>query len=252
MREIMLLADRANQYIDANQPWVLRKDPARASDVRNICSVALNLFRQIVVYLTPVLPRLSQQTGELLSSPIVDWKDAQKPLAGVKVNEFQHMMKRVDPEKVQAMIQDSQQDLAAKSSEPGASAAGGVAGSGDSGEWLEKEPLVADHCTIDDFTKVDLRVARVIEAKHVEGADKLLQLTLSLGGDVKRNVFAGIKHAYAPESLVGRRVVVVANLAPRKMKFGVSEGMVCAAGPGGKDVFLLAPDSGAQPGQRVH
>jgi methionyl-tRNA synthetase len=253
MREIMLLADRANQYIDAQQPWTLRKDPARAADVRNICSVALNLFRQIAVYLTPVLPRLSIQTGELLSSPITNWGDAQRQLVGLEVTEFQHMMKRVDPEKVQAMIQDSQQDLAATSTEPGASATGGsTAAAADSAEWLEKEPLVADHCTIDDFTKVDLRVARVVEAKHVEGADKLLQLTLSLGGDVKRNVFAGIKHAYAPESLVGRLVVVVANLAPRKMKFGVSEGMVCAAGPGGKDVFLLAPDSGAQPGQRVH
>jgi methionyl-tRNA synthetase len=247
MREIMLLADRANQFIDAEQPWVLRKDPARAADVRNICSIGLNLFRQIAIYLAPVLPRLAQQTGELLSSPITNWNDSQKPLTGVAVGEFQHMMKRVDPEKVQAMVQDSQSDLAATPS-----TAPVVAATGDSAEWLEKEPLVGELCSIDDFTKIDLRVARVLEANHVAGADKLLQLTLSLGGDVKRNVFAGIKAAYPPESLVGRLVVVVANLAPRKMKFGVSEGMVCAAGPGGKDVFLLALDSGAQPGQRVH
>ena len=117
---------------------------------------------------------------------------------------------------------------------------------------LEKEPLVGEMCSIDDFTKVDLRVARVVSASHVEGADKLVQLTLSLGGDVRRNVFAGIKSAYTPEQLVGRLVIVVANLAPRKMRFGVSEGMVCAAGGGGQEIFLLAPDSGAVPGQRVH
>ncbi|MBX3441510.1 MAG: methionine--tRNA ligase [Planctomyces sp.] len=258
MREIMLLADRANQYIDAQQPWTLRKDPARADDVQNICSVALNLFRQIAVYLAPVLPRLARQTGELLSAPIEHWDAAQQPLSGTPVNEFQHLLKRIEIEKVNAMLADSQDDLAKKEAPTAAAGAAVVGaeaagGSGqDSGEWLEKEPLVADLCTIDDFTKVDLRVARVVEANHVQGADKLLQLTLSLGGDVRRNVFAGIKAAYAPEQLVGRLVVVVANLAPRKMKFGVSEGMVCAAGSGGRDVFLLAPDSGAQPGQRVH
>ena len=122
----------------------------------------------------------------------------------------------------------------------------------DGPEALEKEPLVADLCSIDDFTKIDLRVARVVSASHVEGADKLVQLTLSLGGELRRNVFAGIKSAYTPEQLVGRLVIVVANLAPRKMRFGVSEGMVCAAGGGGTEIFLLSPDSGAVPGQRVH
>ncbi|QDT52408.1 Methionine--tRNA ligase [Caulifigura coniformis] len=247
MREIMALADRANQYIDGKQPWMLRKDPAKKQEVQEICTVALNLFRQIAVYLAPVLPRMAEQTGTLLSAPITHWDNAQQPVVGAAVNEFQHMMKRVDPEKVKAMVEDSQQDLA--KTEDAAPAAAAPA---DSGEWLEKEPLVGDLCTIDDFVKVDLRVARVIEANHVQGADKLLQLTLSLGGDVRRNVFAGIKSSYSPEQLVGRLVVVVANLTPRKMKFGLSEGMVCAAGPGGKDVFLLAPDSGAQPGQRVH
>ena len=247
MREIMALADRANQYIDGKQPWMLRKDPAKKEEVQQICTVALNLFRQIAVYLAPVLPRMAEQTGALLSSPITHWNNAQQPVVGSAVNEFPHMMKRVDPEKVKAMVEDSQQDLTKT-----ADAAPATSAPQDSAEWLEKEPLVADLCTIDDFVKVDLRVARVIEANHVPGADKLLQLTLSLGGDIRRNVFAGIKSAYAPEQLVGRLVVVVANLTPRKMKFGLSEGMICAAGPGGKDVFLLAPDSGAQPGQRVH
>jgi methionyl-tRNA synthetase len=247
MREIMALADRANQYIDGKQPWMLRKDPSKKQEVQDICTVALNLFRQIAVYLAPVLPRMAEQTGELLSSPISHWDNAKTPVVAATVNEFQHMMKRVDPEKVKAMVDDSQQDLARTED-----AAPAAAAPQDSGEWLEKEPLVADLCTIDDFVKVDLRVARVVEANHVQGADKLLQLTLSLGGDVRRNVFAGIKSAYSPEQLVGRLVVVVANLTPRKMKFGLSEGMVCAAGPGGKDVFLLAPDSGAHPGQRVH
>jgi methionyl-tRNA synthetase len=247
MREIMLLADRANQYVDAQQPWVLRKDPARAAEVRGVCSVALNLFRQIAVYLAPVLPRLAQQTGELLSAPITAWSEAQRPLTGTPVGEFQHMLKRVDSEKIAAMVHDSQEDLA-----PAAGAPAAASQQQDGREWLDQEPLVAEHCSIDDFTRIDLRIARVVAAQHVAGADKLLQLTLSLGGDERRNVFAGIKLAYAPETLVGRLVVLVANLAPRKMKFGVSEGMVCAAGPGGAEVFLLSPDAGAAPGQRVH
>lgn len=248
MREIMVLADAANQYIEAKEPWKVAKDPARAAELRDVCTVGLNLFRQIAVYLAPVLPRLAEQTGQLLNAPITSWTDAAQPLLGRPVNEYQHMLKRVDPKKVEAMIEDSKASQAAAPStinpQPSATA--------DGPEALEKEPLVAEHCTIDDFTKVDMRVARVLEAKHVEGADKLLQLTLSLGGDVRRNVFAGIKSCYQPEQLVGRLVVCCANLAPRKMRFGVSEGMVLACGPGGKEIFLLNPDDGAQPGMRVH
>jgi methionyl-tRNA synthetase len=245
------LCDRANAYLDEKAPWTLAKQPDKAEEVRQICSVGLNLFRQIVVYLAPVLPKLAKQAGELLNSPIVRWEDAASPLTGTPVANFQHLLKRVDLKQVQAMIEDSK-------SEPsvlGAVAADAISQTvqpTDGPEALEKEPLVTDLCSIDDFTKIDLRVARVVAASHVEGADKLVQLTLSLGGEVRRNVFAGIKSAYDPASLVGRLVIVVANLAPRKMRFGVSEGMVCAAGEGGKNIFLLSPDSGAVPGQRVH
>ena len=243
------LCDRANAYLDERAPWTLAKQPDKAEEVQQICSVGLNLFRQIVVYLAPVLPRLAQQAGELLGAPITRWEDAQSPLTGSPVANFQHMLKRVELKQVQSMIEDSKpvdkttevENLALPPSQ-----------STDGPEALEKEPLVADHCSIDDFTKIDLRVARVVSASHVEGADKLLQLTLNLGGELRRNVFAGIKSAYTPEQLVGRLVIVVANLAPRKMRFGVSEGMVCAAGGGGQEIYLLSPDSGAVPGQRVH
>ncbi len=253
------LCDRANAYLDEKAPWTLAKQPDKAEEVRQICSVGLNLFRQIIVYLAPVLPRLAQQAGELLSSPITHWEDAQSPLTGTPVANFQHMLKRVELKQVQAMIEDSKPaevtaatSTVGQASQPDASSATPASQPADGPEALEKEPLVADLCSIDDFTKIDLRVARVVSASHVEGADKLVQLTLSLGGDLRRNVFAGIKSAYDPESLVGRLVIVVANLAPRKMRFGVSEGMVCAAGGGGKEIFLLSPDSGAVPGQRVH
>jgi len=242
-----VLADRANLYIETNEPWKLAKDPAQAGKLRDVCSVGLNLFRQIAVYLAPVLPRLAKETGELHSAPITSWDDAAQPLTGTPVNEYRHLMKRVDLSKVQAMIEDSKETL-------GGAAATPAPGSqwNDGPEAMEKEPLTAEHCTIDDFTKVDMRVARVLEAQHVEGADKLLQLTLSLGGDVRRNVFAGIKSCYKPEDLVGRLVICCANLAPRKMRFGISEGMVLASGTGGQEIFLLSPDTGAKPGMRVH
>ena len=253
------LCDRANAYLDEKAPWTLAKQPDKAEEVRQICSVGLNLFRQIIVYLAPVLPRLAQQAGELLSSPITRWEDAQSPLTGTPVANFQHMLKRVELKQVQAMIEDSKPAettaaaaIVGQASQPDASAPVAATQPTDGPEALEKEPLVADLCSIDDFTKIDLRVARVVSASHVEGADKLVQLTLSLGGELRRNVFAGIKSAYTPEQLVGRLVIVVANLAPRKMRFGVSEGMVCAAGGGGTEIFLLSPDSGAVPGQRVH
>ncbi|MEW4529619.1 methionine--tRNA ligase [Maioricimonas sp. JC845] len=248
MREIMVLADRANQYIEAKEPWKLRKDESRQDELRDICSVGLNLFRQIVVYLAPVLPRLAEQAGELLGQPVSSWADAGQPLTGTPVGKFKHMMQRVDPRKVEAMIEESKDNTAADD----AAASDAASEFNDGPEALEKEPLTEEHCTIDDFMKVDMRVARVIEANHVEGADKLLQLTLSLGGEERRNVFAGIKSVYAPEELVGRLVVCCANLKPRKMRFGVSEGMVLACGPGGKDIFLLNPDTGAMPGMRVH
>ncbi|HEY4157789.1 MAG TPA: methionine--tRNA ligase subunit beta, partial [Polyangiaceae bacterium] len=257
MRLVMALADRANEYVDRKEPWKLKKVlstlegdglAAGVRELQDVCTVALNLFRQIVVYLTPVLPALAEQTGRLLGSEITRFDAAQTPLLGTPVSEFQHMMARVDPKKFQAMID------ASKAPDEPADAAGAspaAASAGDDGAALQAEPLAAE-CSIDDFSKVDLRVARVLSAELVPGADKLLKLTVSLGGGTVRNIFAGIKSAYAPESLVGRLVVVVANLAPRKMKFGMSEGMVVAAGPGGKEIFILSPDAGAAPGQRIH
>ncbi|MGH0034219.1 MAG: methionine--tRNA ligase [Myxococcota bacterium] len=238
MRRIMELADRANEYVEHAEPWNLKKDPEKADELQRVCSVALNLFRQIAVYLAPVLPRIAEATGTLLDAPITRWEDAASPLEGNAVAKFKHLLQRVDPEKVQAMVDDSKDaEAEAAEAQAEAPAPGG-------------EPI-ADECHIDDFAKVDLRVAEIVAAEPVEGADKLLRLTLSLGEGHTRQVFAGIKRAYDPDELVGRLTVMVANLAPRKMRFGVSEGMVLAAGPGGGDLYILSPDTGARPGQRV-
>ncbi len=239
MRRIMVLADAANEYVERRAPWTLKKDPARAAELQQVCTVVLNLFRQLAVYLAPVLPDLAARAGALLGAPLDRWDLAQRPLTGTPVAPFQHMMARIDPQKVQAMFDESLPE----------SPAGGDAGT-DGPEPLQKEPLAAE-CTIDDFQKVDLRVARIVAAEAVPDARKLLRLTLSLGGGVTRNVFAGIKSAYEPQQLVGRLTVMVANLKPRQMKFGLSEGMVCAAGTDG-EVYLLSPDAGARPGQRLH
>jgi len=243
MRLIMELADRANPYVESAEPWNLRKDPDKAQQLQNVCTVALNLFRQLAIYLAPVLPRLAQQTGELLHRPIEHWDESKTPLVGTPVAKFRHMLKRVEKKDVDAMIEESR--------EPETFETQDAASFQDSDQPLKDEPL-AETCTIDDFARVDLRVARVVAAEDVPEARKLLKLTLSLGGDERRTVFAGIKAAYRPEDLVGRLVVMAANLAPRKMKFGVSEGMVAASGPGGEDVFLLSADEGAQAGQRIH
>ncbi len=269
MRLIMELADRANPYVDTKEPWKIAKVPARAAELQDVCTVALNLFRQIIVYLAPVLPKLAEQAGALLHDPITKWEQSQQPLVATPVAPFTHLMKRVERKDLDAMIEASKEGTGDGGQETGTSgqgslgataglpsSAGGSAGASpslaDSDAALEAEPLLTDLVSIDDFAKVDLRVARVLAAEEVPEAKKLLKLTLGLGGDVRRQVFAGIKAAYKPEQLVGRLVVVVANLQPRQMKFGLSEGMVTAAGPGGAEVFLLAIDSGAQPGMRVH
>ncbi len=260
MRLIMALADRANEYVDRVEPWKLKKDPARAAELQAACSVILNLYFQIVVYLSPVLPRLAQASAELLNTRIELWSQAASPLLGNAVAPFSHLLQRVDPKKVAAVIEETREAVPATPAEAAAAAAPealmaaapvAAASTTDDGAALLAEPLAAE-CSIDDFQKVDLRVARVIAAEHVPEAKKLLKLRVSLGGDTERTIFAGIKAAYAPESLVGRLVIVVANLAPRQMKFGLSEGMVVAAGGGGTEVFVLSPDSGAKPGQRVH
>jgi methionyl-tRNA synthetase len=241
MRLVMALADRANEYVEQVEPWALKKDPDKAAELQDVCTVALNLFRQITIYLAPVLPKLAEQAGELFGAPIAHWDDAASPLLGTAIKPFKHLMQRVDRDKLAAVIEDSKE---AAPSQPSGQPA-------DDGAALQAEPI-AEECTFDDFMKADLRVARVLAAEAIPEAKKLLKLTLGLGGDERRTVFAGIKSAYEAEPLVGRLVVCVANLAPRKMKFGVSEGMVIAAGPGGQDIFLLSPDSGAVPGQRVH
>jgi methionyl-tRNA synthetase len=240
MRLVMSLADRANPFVEAKEPWTLAKDPSKEDELRDVSTIALNLFRQLAIYLAPVLPRLADQTGRLLNDPITCWEQAQTPLAGKPVAPFEHMLRRVERKDLDKMIEASKDAAAPQRSELPSKPSP-----------LTAEPL-APECTIDDFTKVDLRVARVIEAEAVPEANKLLKLKLSLGDGHQRTVFAGIKAAYKPEDLVGRHVICVANLKPRQMKFGTSEGMVLAAGPGGAEVFLLAVDSGAEPGMRVH
>jgi len=241
VREIMALADLANQYIDDKAPWVVAKDEGRDAELHAICSTGINLFRVLIGYLKPVLPVMAEQSEAFLNVPPMEWGSQAEALLNHPINKFKPLMTRVDRDKITAMIEDSKEDLA---SEAKATSKGGEADSP-----LARDPIAP---TIDfaDFAKLDLRVVRIARAEHVEGADKLLRLTLDLGGET-RNVFAGIKSAYRPEDLEGRLIVMVANLAPRTMKFGVSEGMVLAAGPGGKDIFILQPDAGAEPGMRV-
>ena len=247
MRLIMALADRANKYVDDTQPWVLKRDAAQAGRLQDVCTVALNLFRQLAIYLAPVLPRLAEQTGELLDQAIGHWDESTRPLLGRPVKPFKHLMSRVEAKQVQNMIEASREDETPASGQPAAAATPQQ----DGPEPLAAEPL-APMITIDEFQKIDLRVARVVAAEEVPKAKKLVRLTLSLGGDERRNVFAGIKSAYQPHELVGRLLICVANLQPRQMTFGTSEGMVVAAGAGGEEIYLLSPDSGAKPGQRVH
>ncbi|WP_299199630.1 methionine--tRNA ligase [uncultured Amphritea sp.] len=242
MREIMHLADKANQYIDAAEPWVLAKQEGKEQDVQNCCTMGINLFRVIISYLAPVLPQVAEDTAAFLNIDGFAWDAVKTPLLNHRINKFKPLMQRIEEDSVNAMIEDSKATLAAiAATTPAAPVAVKTE--------LEKNP-VADEITFDDFAKVDLRVARIAKAEHVEGADKLLKLTLDLGGET-RNVFAGIKSAYNPEDLEGKLTVMVANLAPRKMKFGMSEGMVLAAGPGGKDLWILEPHEGAQPGMRI-
>ncbi|MEC8473698.1 MAG: methionine--tRNA ligase subunit beta, partial [Planctomycetota bacterium] len=243
IRCIMELADAANPFVEHSKPWEMKKDPERQEELKAVCTVAVNLFRQLMVYLAPVLPKLAEQSSEWLNEPITSWEQSKTPLLGTSVGKFSRMLDRVQTEDLEKMIEESKDTNEDSQSK--------TASFNDSDQPLQDEPL-CDEISIEDFAKVDLRVARVISAEQVPEANKLLKLQLSLGGDETRQVFAGIKAAYQPEELVGRLVVMVANLKPRKMRFGLSEGMVTAAGPGGSEVFLLSVDSGAQPGQRVH
>ncbi len=239
IREIMALADRANRYVDDHKPWLLAKDPARLPEVQAVCTQALNLFRVLSIYLKPVLPVLATQVEVFFRTPAPRWTDATQPLLGTTINEYSALATRVD-----AKVMDALFDLPAAAAAPVASAPVPAA--------TAPTPVAAEvpEITVDDFAKVDLRIARIAAAETVEGADKLLRLTLDLGTG-QRTVFAGIRSAYPPEQLVNRLTVVVANLKARKMRFGTSEGMVLAAGPGGQEIFLLSPDAGATPGMKV-
>ncbi len=230
MRMVMTLADNANRYIDEYKPWLMIKDENQTEAVQAVCTQGLNMFRSLMIYLAPVIPSVAESARSFLNEERWHWDNAATPLLGTSINKFKPLLTRVEPEQVKAMVEQSKGSLT-----PTADAAP-----------AEQD----DNISIDDFMKVDLRIARIEKAEPVEGADKLLALTLNVG-DSTRNVFAGIKAAYDPATLVGRHVIVVANLAPRKMRFGVSEGMVLAAGPGGEDIFLLSPDAGAKPGMRV-
>lgn len=234
IREIMALADKANKYIDDKAPWVTAKDETLQQQTHDVCSMGVHLFRLLMVYLKPVLPGMAKDVEAFLNAEL-RWTEIDTTLTGHKINKFKPLMQRVDMDKVAAMVEDSKESLEAAKPQ--------VTGP------LADEPI-ADEIEFDAFAKVDLRIAKIISADHVEGADKLLKFQLDLGGET-RQIFSGIKSAYNPEDLVGKLTVVVANLKPRKMRFGMSEGMILAAGPGGKDIWLLEPHDGAQPGMRV-
>jgi methionyl-tRNA synthetase len=256
-RKIMELADLANQYVDSNKPWDLAKQPGQEALLHTVCSTALNLFRELTLYLKPVLPHLGAQAEKLLGIAPLNWDDAWKSLpAGHSINAYSHLMTRVDQKQLDQLLPPeepaapapakaaakpaAQAKPAAKEEAKPADTAGGNANAG--------------IISIDDFTKVDLRIAKIVNAEHVEGAEKLIKITLDIGEEKPRTVFAGIKSAYDPATLVGKHTVMVANLAPRKMKFGLSEGMILAASdPAGKapGLFLLEPHQGALPGMKV-
>jgi methionyl-tRNA synthetase len=242
MREVMQLTDRANQYIDEHKPWVLAKQEGQEDEVRAVCTQGLNLFKVLVGYLKPVLPNLAEKAEAFLQIEPITWANLGEQLLGSKIAKFKPMMQRIDPKVVDAMVDASKEDLDAT---PTTEQPAAVEADTESDEDMS--------ISIDDFTKVDLRVVRILEAEHVEGADKLLRLVLALdeSGEETRQVFAGIKAAYDPSTLVGRLTVMVANLAPRKMRFGMSEGMVLAASDDEGGPFLLSPDDGARPGMRV-
>ena len=242
IKMIMALADKANEYISDKAPWELAKQEGSDDALHMICSASINMFRLLTLYLKPVLPKLTEKVEAFLNIEPLVWDDAALILTDHAINKFNHLAKRIEQPQIDTMVAENMQ------TEPQKPEAHSQTRHGEAQQ--HDNPPIADTINIDDFTKVDLRIARIVKAQHVEGADKLLQLTLDIGGE-SRNVFAGIKSAYNPEDLEGKMTVMVANLAPRKMKFGVSEGMVLAAGPGGKDLFILNPDEGAKPGMKV-
>lgn len=242
IREIIALADAANEYIHEKEPWALAKQEGKADEVLAICSLGINLFRQLVTYLAPVLPAMADNVTAFLNIDDLNWDSRQQVLLNHPINKFKALMSRVEKDKLDAMIEQEKADAlkeASANQEATATVNTGLS-----------EPI-CDEIEFDDFAKVDLRIAKIVDAQLVKGAGKLLQLTLDVGEGKTRNVLSGIKAAYAPQDLIGKHTVMVANLKPRKMKFGMSEGMVLAAGPGGDELWLLEPHAGAKPGMRV-
>jgi methionyl-tRNA synthetase len=238
IRNIMALADRANQYVDEKKPWALIKDASLHQEVQDVCSMGINLFRVLMIYLKPVLPKTAQQVEHFLNIPPLQWDDKNKPLLNHTIREFQPLITRIDPKQIEAMKMAAQQDIEKSTAVVTPSTPAPV-------QESAKELI-----SIDDFNKIDLRVAKVLEAEAVEGADKLLRLKVDLGGEI-RQIFSGIKSAYQPEQLIGKQVVIVANLAPRKMRFGVSEGMIIVASGENESLFIVSPENGAKPGMKV-
>jgi methionyl-tRNA synthetase len=239
MREIMALADKANQYIDEKKPWLIAKQEGNDAELHDVCSMGINLFRLLTAFLKPVIPALVKEAENFLNIESQAWPVANlQPLSSHAINEFKPLMTRVDADKITAIVEASKENLEKTTAQHS------------HGIQEKKFEPIADTIEYDDFIKLDLRIAKIIKADHVKGSDKLLQLTVDIG-DETRNIFAGIKSAYAPEDLEGKLTLVIANLAPRKMRFGNSEGMVLAAGPGDKDIWILSPDEGAVAGMRV-
>jgi len=249
LREIMRLADVANQYIAEKKPWELTKQEGKEAELHEVCSTALTFFRDLTLYLKPILPKLALQVETFLNIPPLVWNDMWKALpAEHRINEYQHLMTRLDPKLIESMVAANRESLPPEQSEQRHAAHQQHVASK---EVAQAEKDFEPFISIEDFAKIDLRVAKIINAEHVDGAEKLLKLTLDIGEEKPRTVFAGIKSAYDPEKLKGRMTVMVANLAPRKMKFGLSEGMVLAASGDAPGLFILSPDGGAQPGMRV-
>ena len=241
IREITALADKANQYVDEKAPWVIAKEEGKDQELQDICSVGINLFRVLMTYLKPVMPELAARTESFLNDTLT-WEGIATPLTNHEVTKFKALFNRIDPKHVEAMIEASKEDAAVEMAAKAQSEK-------TTQTELDQEPI-ADEIEFDDFAKIDMRIARIISCEAVPKADKLLKFQLDIGGET-RQVFSGIKSAYTPEELEGKLTVMVANLKPRKMKFGMSEGMILAAGPGGKDLWILEPHDGAQPGMRV-
>ncbi|MFQ0978784.1 methionine--tRNA ligase [Vibrio campbellii] len=245
IREITALADKANQYVDEKAPWVVAKEEGKDQELQEICSVGINLFRVLMTYLKPVMPALAARTEAFLNEELT-WEGIAAPLTGHEITKFKALFNRIDPKNIEAMIEASKEDAAAEmAAKEKAEAEKNKA----SQTELDKDPI-ADEIEFDAFAAVDMRIARIISCEEVPKANKLLKFQLDIGGET-RQVFSGIKSAYKPEELEGKLTVMVANLKPRKMKFGMSEGMILAAGPGGSDLWILEPHEGAQPGMRV-